>query len=99
MPRGVLMRLPLCLFAIWVNPACTVAQVDTGNLLVNPGAELGETPFWSLDLIGPTVIRNGPLTLPNGVAILATEGTHWFGADISFSKPAGSSGFISGNTA
>ena len=71
------------------------AQVSSGNLIQNPGAESGDLP-WGLDSFGPTLVQNGPLSLSNGVAIVATEGSHFFGADVIYSDDEG---FLNSGTA
>ncbi len=63
-------------FAMGLSGAPALAAV-TGNLLVNPGAETGLSP-WTLGL-GTSV--TGPRSLSGG-AIDATEGSAWFFGDV-----------------
>lgn len=80
-------RLQLCflLLAAFTFASYAIADVTTSNLLINPGGELGTAP-WQPDSVGPTLLRAQPMSLPSGVAIAATEGTHFFACDVNYSS-------------
>lgn len=66
-------RLLLCV-ACLLPANVLLADVVTGNLLLNPSAEAGDDGSWGYY----DSIRSEPSGLPAGT-IQATEGTHWFG--------------------
>ena len=74
----VLLTICTAAFALETVPSAAGPIVESGNLLVNPGAETGALSPW--ESIGFSV-SDQPATLPAGT-IDATEGDWWFRTDM-----------------
>jgi hypothetical protein len=83
MTSNAVRRFVLWMVASLICSSPAFGQVTTGNLLVNPGAELGAEP-WEFPEV---YLQSGPLSLFPGLALVGTEGTHWFGDDSTYSTP------------
>jgi len=79
MEKRIVLLAGMILFS-WVN-AGTAVPITSGNLLSNPGFELGVTD-WS---INPNILHTGPESLPGGT-VAPSEGSNWYGLLLSFTN-------------